>query len=91
MKTMTIRNVPPDVAAWLGSEAESHRASLNATVVAILSAAAFPERAGAVKSKRDMSDLFGAWSRKEADDFNKTVDEAFGKVDAASWLAGEVQ
>ena len=91
MKTMTIRNVPPDVAAWLGSEAESHRASLNSTVVAILSAAAFPERAGIVKSKRDMSDLFGAWSCEEADDFNKTINEAFGKIDTASWSAEGVK
>lgn len=91
VKTMTIRNVPPDVSAWLGSVAEAHRASLNSTVVAILTSAAFPKRKSATEAKRDMSDLFGAWSDKEADDFNKTIDEAFGKIDAASWSAGDVE
>lgn len=82
MKTMTVRNIPDDVAAWLSDEARGRGASINTTAVAVLTAAAFP---GAGKRKRDLSAYFGTWNRAEARRFDQVTREAFGRVDEGEW------
>ena len=67
MKTMTVRNIPDEVATLLKSMAESSDASINATVVRVLSNGVLPKPKKCVQN--DFSKYCGGWSQKEFDDF----------------------
>lgn len=82
MKTMTIRNIPDEVAAYLSGRAASDGTSVNATTVALLSrAAGFEPRQ---RRRRDLSWLVGSWSPEEARRFDETV-ASCRKVDEKDW------
>lgn len=82
MKTMTIRNIPDDVATWLSDQAAASRMSVNQTTVAVLVSAARPQVA---RKRRDLSGIFGTWKREDAARFDHTIQEAFGTVNPADW------
>ena len=71
MKTMTIRNIPDNVASFLSSRAASEGRSINATAVSILSKAAGLEPFQ--KKRRDLSWLVGSWTETEANHFDAVV------------------
>ena len=82
MKTMTIRNIPDEVAVWLSDTARERNASVNATMVALLTRAAFPEQH---RKRRDLSQFCGRWSDKFADRFEAAVEDAFEQVNPEDW------
>lgn len=82
MKTMTVRNIPDEVAQWLATQADLKHTSVNQATVAVLSSAAFPSP---VRKRRDLGGLFGSWTRDEARRFDARVQEAFGEVNSADW------
>lgn len=82
MKTMTIRNIPDDVASWLAEQARTRRASVNATTVSVLTSAAIPN---SERKRRELGGLFGSWSKEEGRRFDKATKEAFGRVRVADW------
>jgi plasmid stability protein len=71
MKTMTIRNIPDEVAISLKSLAETSNASINTTVVRVLSSSMFPQRKH--RAKNDFSKYCGGWTQKEFDKFEAAV------------------
>ena len=83
MKTMTIRNIPDSVAAALAESARASGRSMNATAVAALSDAFDKESHG--KPKNDFSQFLGAWSKEEADAFDKAVMDSCEEIDAGEW------
>ena len=78
MKTMTIRNIPDDVAASLSARASETGRSMNATVVAALTDAFGAKRQ---KPKNDFSEFVGTMSDEEYERVTKEIEEVFEKVD----------
>ena len=79
MKTMTIRNIPDEVAAYISGRASEEGRSINTMTVAILS------RASGRSSIRDngLGKFRGTLAKKTGDELLKFVAEAdFSKVDA---------
>ena len=79
MKTMTIRNIPDEVAAYISGRAAEEGRSINTMTVAILS------RATGRSSVRDngLGKFRGTLAKKTGDELLKFVAEAdFSKVDA---------
>lgn len=83
MKTMTIRNIPDDVAANLAAKAKSENRSINATVVGVLTSSFAPSSKPAPKA--DFSEFCGILSKEEADAIEKEIEECFEKIDPEDW------
>ena len=84
MKTMTIRNIPDDVAANLAEHARESRRSINATVVEVLCAASLPTTEKP-KPVADFSEFCGILSKEEADAIEKEIEDAFEQIDPEDW------
>ena len=84
MKTITLRNLPPDLREVLQREAAASGSSLAATVIRLLCSAVGltsgrpPERYG------DLDDLAGTWSAAESDDFDRHLAGA-RSIDPELW------
>ena len=78
MKTMTIRNIPDDVAAGLAARASETGRSMNATVVAALTDAFGEKRP---KPKNGFSEFVGTMSAEDAEAIKREIEEAFEKVE----------
>ena len=83
MKTMTIRNIPDDVAANLAALAKSSNRSVNATVVGVLARSFAPSSKPVPKV--DFSEFCGLWSKEKADAVAKEIEECFEQIDPAAW------
>lgn len=82
MKTMTIRNIPDEVADFIAKRASSAGTSMNATTVSLLE-----EAAGLVNppaKRRDFSWLSGSWTRKETQMLEDALAEC-RTVDIEGW------
>ena len=85
MKAITLRNVPGKVAHAIEAKAREMHASLNRAVVMLLE-----ERLGLGEVKKhgriyhDLDHLIGAWSKEEADEFDKALREQ-RKIDPELW------
>lgn len=82
MKTMTIRNIPDEVARFLSGKAASEGRSVNATTVSLLSRVAGVEPRQS--RRRDLTWLAGSWSAEEARRFDATV-ASCRKIDERDW------
>ncbi len=82
MKTMTIRNVSPDLAAALEAEKSRRGLSLNRTVLAVV------EEALGVSDEAERSNglgrLAGSWTEDEFNEFERAV-QPFGEIDEEVW------
>ena len=85
MKTMTIRNIPDDVAASLTSLAKTARRSVNATVVDILCSFSLPDAGREKKKYADFSEFCGIMTPEEADAVEKEIEECFEQIDPEDW------
>ncbi len=84
MKTMTIRNIPDDVAASLAERANADRRSVNATVVEVL-CSFFSSDAPKKKPSVDFSEFCGTMSKEDADAVSKEIEECFERIDPEDW------
>ena len=82
MKTMTIRNIPDEVAVVLKSMADQSDASVNTTIVRLLSDKVLPSRKK--RAVNDFSKYCGGWSQKEYDKFEAAVADC-ERIDAEAW------
>lgn len=82
MKTMTVRNIPDEVARLIKGLAETSNASLNTTVVRVLENGVLPRRKSRVKS--DFSKYCGGWSQKDFDKFEAAVADC-EKITPEDW------
>ena len=82
VKTMTVRNIPEDVAERLNTLARERGQSMNATVVALLRESV--GGAGPLRKKRDLSAFCGVWADAEAREFEEAV-AAFDEIDVRDW------
>ena len=82
MKTMTIRNIPDEVAAGLKGIADKSDASMNTTVVRLLTDGVLPRRKK--RTVNDFSKYCGGSSQKEYDKFEAAVADC-ERIDAEAW------
>ena len=77
---LTVRNVPPDLAAALDAERRKRGISLNQTVLEILS------QSLAVKRQRNngLRRLAGTWTEEEFREFEEAT-RAFEEIDRELW------
>ena len=83
MKTMTIRNIPDDVAAALAARARETGCSMNATAVEALTDAFAP--AASRKPRRDFSEFCGIMTPEEADAVKREIEESCERIDPKDW------
>jgi len=82
MKTMTIRNIPDDVAKELKTKADKGKTSVNTAVVQVLTENVRP--AAAKKRRHDFSAYCGGWSKQERKQFDESV-STFEEVKSEDW------
>ena len=82
MKTMTIRNIPSELAQALDKERRRRGLSLNRTVLVLLGNALGVQNA-ATRSN-GLRQLAGTWSESEYKQFEQAV-APFGEIDEAMW------
>lgn len=85
MKTITLRNLPPDVARTVQQRAKQKKTSVNKAVIELLEESA----GGKAKKKapiryQDLDHLVGTWTKEEADAFDKIV-RSFRTIDPDLW------
>ncbi len=82
MSQITIRNIDPLIEKILRQKAENGHQSLSETVNQLLKQAiGFDSSSG---KNRNLRELSGAWSKDDADDFEKTQ-ESFNVIDDELW------
>ena len=86
MKTMTIRNIPAELAQALVKERQRRGLSLNRTVLALLRKRNALGMPSAVARSNGLRQLAGAWSEAEYQQFEQAV-APFGEIDEAIQLA----
>jgi plasmid stability protein len=80
MKTITIRNVPPEVARALEREKQRRGASLNRTVIELLSQGL---GVGVIRSN-GLAAISGRWSQEDLEAFEGAV-APFEEIDPELW------
>jgi hypothetical protein len=73
MKTVTLRNLPPDLERALEREARDSGSSLAATVIRRLREAMGLDHTGRPTRYDDLDRLAGTWSEAEADAFDEVL------------------
>lgn len=78
VKAITLRNLPPELAAAIEQEAERTRSSLNATVIRLLQEAMLPKKptGGDLPRFLDLDHLAGTWTKDEADEFDRYLEQS---------------
>lgn len=85
MKTITVRNIPPEVAKLIRERARKKRLSANRAVLDLLLDQAGHQAERGEQVHHDLDALAGTWSRREAEEFEKelslqrTVDDRLWK------------
>ena len=82
MKTMTIRNIPDEVAVGLKGIADKSDASMNTTVVRLLTNGVLPSHKK--RAVNDFSKYCGGWSQSEFDEFEAAVADC-ERIDPEAW------
>jgi hypothetical protein len=84
VKTITLRNLPPDLERALEREARTSGSSLAATVIRHLRLAMGLDRTGRATRYDDLDGLAGTWSDQEADAFARVLAEQRA-IDSELW------
>ena len=82
MKTMTVRNIPDEVAVLLKGLAETSETSINTMVVRVLAEGVLPR--GKKRIKSDFSKYCGGWSQKEFNKFEAAIEDC-ERIDPEDW------
>lgn len=82
MKSITIHSIDDQLADLIKKKAEAKGASLNKTIKELLTSALGLNRI--IKKRKDFSEFSGMWSEKEAEEFDKAVED-FEKIDKEDW------
>jgi hypothetical protein len=83
MKAITLRNVPPDVEKVVRRRAVEKNLSLNKAVIELVALGGGLTKP-AKELHSDLDDLFGRWTKREADAFDRRL-RGLRKVDAELW------
>ena len=85
MKSITIHNLEDPLDTLIRQRAKKKKMSLNKTIKELLREALNLKSLHEPNHKKDFEDLFGVWSKAEADEFSRRIKD-FEKVDQADWV-----
>lgn len=81
--SITLHNIDPVISQKLVEKANRDGLSLNKTAQKLLGDALGVSKVK-TKKKRDLSWLYGSWTKKEAEEFDKAT-EVFERIDPDDW------
>ncbi|NOX98450.1 MAG: hypothetical protein GXP30_01760 [Verrucomicrobia bacterium] len=84
MKTITLRNIDPELKKALADKAELDSASLNSVVLQALREVFGLQKRPRRKRNPELEKLAGSWGKKDKAEFEKNT-AAFNKVDDELW------
>ena len=84
MKTITLRNIDPELKKALSDKAELDSASLNSVVLQVLREAFGLQKRSRRKRNLELEKLAGSWGDKDKSEFEKNT-SAFNKIDDEMW------
>ncbi len=73
MKSITLRNLPPDLARKIQQTAQEQRTSANKAVIRLLEEKTGSGRARGRTAHHDLDALAGSWSKSEAKVFDRAL------------------
>jgi hypothetical protein len=88
MNQITIRGIPADVERAIRAESAASQLSLNKTIINMLkraSNAIDARKTKAIGQSHAFDGVFNTWTKKEADDFDAIIEEAFERIDEEMW------
>jgi plasmid stability protein len=84
MKSITIHNLDDPLNALIREKAKTEGLSLNNTIKKLLAEALGLEPKKGTGREKDFRDLFGVWSNKERQEFNKRISD-LERIDQEDW------
>ena len=84
MTTITLRNLPPEVEREIRKQAKEKGISANKAVSGLLERQVGLRRRGNNKKHHDLDHLFGAWTKKQSEAFDKALAEQ-REIDPDLW------
>ena len=88
MDQITIRGIPSDVERVIRQESQKSQLSLNKTIINMLRrSAGAGEQKGTCKRpvNHSFDKYFGGWTKEEADEFDRIIEEEFEQIDEEIW------
>jgi hypothetical protein len=82
--TITTRNLPPEVEREIRKQAKEKGISANRAVIGLLEKQVGHRRGEKKKRHHDLDHLFGAWTRKQSEEFDKAL-AAQRQIDPEVW------
>lgn len=82
MNSITLHNLEPELARQIQKKAAASGASLNKTIKGLLRDSLGMSK---TKKKHNFDKFFGVWSKKEAQEFERIIEEEFEVVDKKDW------
>ena len=84
MKAVTLRNLPPAVERAIRQRAKKKGVSVNKVVISLLQDHLGESERRTVRRYHDLDELAGAWSRQEAEIFERALAKQRG-IDPEMW------
>jgi hypothetical protein len=84
MKTITLRNIPPELARKLEQKARARRVSLSKAVIELLEEGTGLRRGEPRVLHHDLDSLAGTWTKEEARAFERSLRDQ-RKIDPELW------
>lgn len=84
MKSITIHNLDDTLEQRIKERARKHGTSLNKTIQMLLKESLGLNKKTQLDHKSDFLDLFGIWTEKDAEEFNRHT-SSFRQVDKQDW------
>ena len=84
MTTITLRNLPPEVERELLKRAKEKGISANKAVISLLEKQLGLRKKGRGNKHHDLDHLFGAWTKKQSEEFDKALAEQ-REIDPELW------
>lgn len=88
MNQITIRGIPDDVERMIRKESEASQLSLNKTIINMLKRAVNAGESGKPRKKKlnhSFDKYFGTWTKEEADEFDRIIEETCEQIDEDMW------
>lgn len=84
MKSITIHKLEDDLERAIMQRAKRNRTSLNKTIKSLLRSSLGLSQETPTDHKKDFDDLFGSWTKEEAEAFNQSIKE-LDQFNQADW------
>jgi hypothetical protein len=84
VKAITLRNLPPELESKIRERAREKGISINKAVIGLLKEQSGLGQKGKNKRHHDLDHLFGAWTQKQAEEFDRTLAEQ-REIDPELW------